>query len=546
MDSSIMRHPSFGHKNPKVALEAYRPPSYLAPALKERKTRTSKPKTRNGCKTCKVRRVKCDEGKPECARCLKFGVGCDGYETKKVKKETVILAPKRELAIKDQPLPTLQLQPDLTFHLRGDAEDTQYFRFFRDETAYELSGGFFDEPIWNQMILQSCHEAPCIQKMALSMAGLSRALKANNFKEEKSPHVEYALQQYEKSLRHFRLFVASNGSPDPRMLLMAGLLIYCFECLQGNIENAIQQIRSMMSVFKNMRSLKQLDYSHLHCKGTFEDELVSEIARLDGQLLGRVHDLDIGNTTIIGIKHGHVWDPFTIPDQFTDMRSARRFLEHIQHLSRPDIVHGPDAQPIPFPTEGPEISRGEGHVRAMRKSLARWWSSFKPIYDFACTPDGDDNFVPAATLRITMLATSLILQTNLTMNPSQRSESWADSSLLFSKKGHNLFESTAREMLGLCWKVEAHRRFIKGFVFATGIMSPLWVVLVTAYRRDIMFEVVELLRGMVPRREGYWDSVAILATAEDVLAKRDTDGWSQYPCHQCEESFVSVFTELES
>ena len=489
--------------------------------------------------------MKCDEGKPDCARCLKFGVTCDGYETKKIKKEIVTLVPKRELAIKEQLLPTLQLQPDLTFHLRGDAEDTQYFRFFRDETAYELSGGFFDEPIWNQMILQSCHEAPCIQKIALSIAGLSRALKANNFKEERDPHVEYALQQYEKSLRHFRLFVASNGSPDPRMLLMAGLLIYCFECLQGNIENAIQQIKSMMSVFKNMRSLKQLDYAHLRCKGTFEDELVSEIARLDGQLLGRVHDFDIGNTTVIGIKHGHVWDPFTIPDQFTDMRTARRFLEHIQHISRPDIVHGPDAQPIPLPTEGPEISRGEEHVRAMRQSLVKWWASFKPMYNFVCTPEGDDNFVPAVTLRISLLATSLILQTRLTMDPSQRSESWADESLLENERGPDLFVSTARELLDLCWRVEKHRRFVKGFVFATGIMSPLWVVLVTAYKRDHMVEVVELLKGMLPRREGYWNSANILETAESVLAKRDAEGWSQFPCHQCEETCITKHIEVE-
>ena len=49
-----MKHSSFGHKNPKVPLEVYRPPSYLAPAVKERKTRTGKPKTRSGCKTCKL------------------------------------------------------------------------------------------------------------------------------------------------------------------------------------------------------------------------------------------------------------------------------------------------------------------------------------------------------------------------------------------------------------------------------------------------------------------------------------------------------------
>jgi hypothetical protein len=35
--------------------------------------RAAKPKVRTGCITCKVRRVKCDEMRPECLRCVKFG-----------------------------------------------------------------------------------------------------------------------------------------------------------------------------------------------------------------------------------------------------------------------------------------------------------------------------------------------------------------------------------------------------------------------------------------------------------------------------------------
>ncbi|KAJ5684715.1 uncharacterized protein N7477_001060 [Penicillium maclennaniae] len=32
-----------------------------------------------GCKTCRRRRVKCDEGKPHCQRCCKANIQCDGY-----------------------------------------------------------------------------------------------------------------------------------------------------------------------------------------------------------------------------------------------------------------------------------------------------------------------------------------------------------------------------------------------------------------------------------------------------------------------------------
>ena len=41
------------------------------------------PKVRTGCKTCKRRRVKCDEKKPICVRCDKLGLTCEGYEVPK-------------------------------------------------------------------------------------------------------------------------------------------------------------------------------------------------------------------------------------------------------------------------------------------------------------------------------------------------------------------------------------------------------------------------------------------------------------------------------
>ncbi|GAB7323373.1 hypothetical protein MBLNU13_g05833t2 [Cladosporium sp. NU13] len=42
-------------------------------ALRKRKAHT---KSRRGCSSCKTRRVKCDENKPTCEQCTKFGVSC--------------------------------------------------------------------------------------------------------------------------------------------------------------------------------------------------------------------------------------------------------------------------------------------------------------------------------------------------------------------------------------------------------------------------------------------------------------------------------------
>lgn len=39
----------------------------------------SKRKTKGGCRTCKIRKVKCDEGRPCCHRCQSTGRICEGY-----------------------------------------------------------------------------------------------------------------------------------------------------------------------------------------------------------------------------------------------------------------------------------------------------------------------------------------------------------------------------------------------------------------------------------------------------------------------------------
>ncbi|ETI29519.1 hypothetical protein G647_01972 [Cladophialophora carrionii CBS 160.54] len=41
------------------------------------------PKVRTGCKTCKIRRKKCDEKRPSCSRCLRDKFPCDGYDSPK-------------------------------------------------------------------------------------------------------------------------------------------------------------------------------------------------------------------------------------------------------------------------------------------------------------------------------------------------------------------------------------------------------------------------------------------------------------------------------
>jgi Fungal Zn(2)-Cys(6) binuclear cluster domain len=53
------------------------PPSTDPPADKE-DDKNVKKRTKTGCLTCRTRRIKCDEGKPECNNCLRSKRQCGG------------------------------------------------------------------------------------------------------------------------------------------------------------------------------------------------------------------------------------------------------------------------------------------------------------------------------------------------------------------------------------------------------------------------------------------------------------------------------------
>lgn len=81
-----------------------------------KRTRKAHNKVRTGCLTCKIRRKKCDETKPECNRCTSTGRKCDGYAVPVLQSST---SPDDS---QDPPLPvslcppTLQQSTDYTLN----------------------------------------------------------------------------------------------------------------------------------------------------------------------------------------------------------------------------------------------------------------------------------------------------------------------------------------------------------------------------------------------------------------------------------------------
>jgi hypothetical protein len=88
----------------------------------------------------RVRRVRCDEGKPECNRCVSTGRKCDGYLPTDQKSSR---SGSRQYSASTSPesLPVLPKQLRVALPRKNDQELRSY-RYFLDVTAPAIAGVF--------------------------------------------------------------------------------------------------------------------------------------------------------------------------------------------------------------------------------------------------------------------------------------------------------------------------------------------------------------------------------------------------------------------
>ncbi|KAI1284339.1 hypothetical protein F5Y07DRAFT_1056 [Xylaria sp. FL0933] len=154
------------------------------------KRRATHAKARTGCLTCKRRKVKCDEAKPACARCVKSGHRCAGYEPlpppKKAGADTAdgdsgsrsrhhsadsrstvvthtLLRPKPGVSVD---LARASLTPSYL-----DVADALYFERFKSQVIADL-GLWCGAEYWRHKILREVLTDQTVQHAALGAAAM--------------------------------------------------------------------------------------------------------------------------------------------------------------------------------------------------------------------------------------------------------------------------------------------------------------------------------------------------------------------------------------
>ncbi|KAI1341248.1 hypothetical protein F5Y15DRAFT_377457 [Xylariaceae sp. FL0016] len=172
-------------------------------------------KVRTGCLTCKIRKVKCDEGKPRCQRCTTTGRKCDGYA----------------------PQPSSGLtwhRPRHQFPSVDDATERRSLQFFIEVAAPFLSGPM-DSYFWTHLVLQFSSFEPAVRHSVVAVSSLYEQI--NNSSTPSSlqllPDNDLSLQHYNAAIREIK-----SAENEPLVLLVC-LLFVCIEFLRGNRDAAV-------------------------------------------------------------------------------------------------------------------------------------------------------------------------------------------------------------------------------------------------------------------------------------------------------------------
>ncbi|RFU32386.1 hypothetical protein B7463_g3897, partial [Scytalidium lignicola] len=501
----------------------------VEPMVTKRK-RIGGPRSRNGCNTCRIRHVKCDETRPGCVRCANFGRKCDGYEVRdkpapprprtstKPKAKTVVVRPQTRYILPTTYLytPESSLSPTPSESIFRDDLEYKYFALFRDEVANELSGTF-ESVLWKQLVPRACHEESSIRHATIAVAALSQAVKSKHrygAKSDADRHRVYAEWQYGLSLKALRDAVA-RGEEAMRTASLACLLIYAFENLQGDLDLALSNVQITLHLLHDWLSRNRNPNRTWFSPAPhiLEDAIISAFTRLDTHLMSWITAPQPSPDSMV--KYTVTSRYNDIPAAFQSLSEAKDYWEHILNRVFYFMATIPQLKYHAKLTET-DIKEPQVFLRKVfylfeepASELYRWGEAFEPILQRCRTAAGDEDFIAAHVIKIQ----------SLTINVSMRA------AFLDEAASYDMFLPDFCEIIALARALSEHHGFTRDFVFdpGAGVIPCLFMAMAKSTDRDVRKEAVDVLHAIEPRREGVWESGTVACIGEEMLKDLDED-----------------------
>ncbi|CEJ92883.1 hypothetical protein VHEMI08510 [[Torrubiella] hemipterigena] len=301
-----------------------------------KRMRRKTPKVRTGCGTCNlrtdvvaVRRIKCDEGKPCCQRCIRSHIQCGGYAH------------------------LIGIEP-----LIVDKKSSQALQFFIRHTQRQF-GTFIIDDLWQQWIPQVAHAEPCLQD-ALGVLSLYHEM--YTFRRPMTDGRQ-CLLLYNRAIHR----VKSAKYDTVLVSLLSCAIFICIEAVRGQHASVIRLLKCACAILQEGRQATSFHGYAFIEKDRLQSRLAAFFIRMSGQAAW-LFGIKVPILCNIAAELKHAFHPYQIGNRnnkFTSLGEARDALNFIIL----GLVDSPNPYE-PYP---------DHESQSILDSLKQWWEDFTPF-----------------------------------------------------------------------------------------------------------------------------------------------------------------------
>ncbi|PON26663.1 hypothetical protein TGAM01_v204673 [Trichoderma gamsii] len=438
--------------------------------VKKRRAKSSK--SRRGCYTCKVRRVKCDETKPICVRCGKTGRLCEGFGYS-----------KPLLNHQDHRADHLSPISSRTFQTK---DEYRHFEYFRHHALLYLTGFDNQSRFWNETVLQLSEASPAVLHAVLALSALYEHLDGSS-KGELAPD-KLALQHYNRSIKHLR---QAPSSHPIEFALTSCILFIAFESARDDHKMALFHLQNGLSIMNDWRTKEVKSFES--CQ-TRED--ISEMLRR----------LDMQATTFLNSRQPYLAATVDVEllDNnsgssmlFSSLRSAQLSLDKIEIRLFYILTTKSSTMQLPWAGFSNCATSRQVLLQGIKARFAQWKKAFD---DFS---EHEANNMNARDLKLLLLLELHYQTTSLMLDLQGDISSVSSSSNAQCTRINELSKNL----------ILASSNPKSTFLVDTGIIAPLYFAATTTSCVFIRQQSLDLLRS-ITWKEGLWDSRIVVQIAE--------------------------------
>ncbi|KAB8237954.1 Zn(II)2Cys6 transcription factor [Aspergillus alliaceus] len=217
-------------------------------AAQDKRKRIFSRKSKTGCRTCRTRRIKCDETPGTCRNCSSTGRIC-AYDAQRLPRT-------RLLGGRPPPIPPMLLTRTLPagFWWGMTSDERRCYSFFQHRTCKAVIG-YFDSDMWERLVLQVSQTEQAVYHAVIAFGATHADFEARGMPpaldDMSGAWHRFAIDQGARSYAHLN---ARSASHDPKLrevILVCCVLFVISELVRGQFDLALTHLKNGLRILKD-------------------------------------------------------------------------------------------------------------------------------------------------------------------------------------------------------------------------------------------------------------------------------------------------------